>query len=177
MITCPRCEAAFPDEALNYCGRCGADLQRLGSAAPRPIAEAQPLAGAQEISAPPARTADAMVGRVIGGRYRILDRIGDRWTVLVIGVLGHGEVRFSELRRRVEGISQKMLSVTLQGLTRDGLVGRRVEPTVPPRVYYRLTPLGLTLEEPLAALREWAEAHMTEVDRARRRSEEEGAAD
>ncbi|WP_217166409.1 helix-turn-helix domain-containing protein [Streptomyces sp. AC512_CC834] len=111
---------------------------------------------------------------------RLLDRIGTKWTSMAVKVLAEAspeEVRFAELQRRMAGISQKMLSVTLQGLARDGLVGRRVEPTVPPRVYYRLTPLGLTLEEPLAALREWAEAHMAEVDRAHQRSEEEDASD
>ncbi|MFI7390521.1 MULTISPECIES: winged helix-turn-helix transcriptional regulator [Streptomyces] len=105
---------------------------------------------------------------------RLLDRIGTKWTSMAVKVLAEAspeEVRFAELQRRMPGISQKMLSATLQGLTRDGLVGRRVEATVPPRVYYRLTPLGLTLEEPLAALREWAETHMGEVDRANRRSE------
>ncbi|MFD5221777.1 winged helix-turn-helix transcriptional regulator [Streptomyces tendae] len=105
---------------------------------------------------------------------RLLDRIGTKWTSMAVKVLAEAsseEVRFAELQRRMAGISQKMLSATLQGLARDGLVGRRVEATVPPRVYYRLTPLGLTLEEPLAALREWAEAHMAEVDRANRRSE------
>lgn len=82
------------------------------------------------------------------------------------------EVRFAELRRRMTGVSQKMLSVTLQGLTRDGLVNRRVEASVPPRVYYGLTPLGLTLEEPLAMLREWAEEHMAEIDHANQRGQE-----
>lgn len=76
------------------------------------------------------------------------------------------EVRFAELRRRMPGVSQKMLSVTLQNLSRDGLVARRVEPTVPPRVHYRLTDLGLSLENPLAALRAWAEEHMAEIDAA-----------
>ncbi|MGX1509977.1 DNA-binding HxlR family transcriptional regulator [Streptomyces collinus] len=95
--------------------------------------------------------------------------------VKVLAEASPEEVRFAELQRRMAGISQKMLSATLQGLARDGLVGRRVEPTVPPRVYYRLTPLGLTLEEPLAALREWAEAHMAEVDSANRRSERQQA--
>lgn len=70
------------------------------------------------------------------------------------------------------GISQKMLSATLQGLTRDGLAERRVEPTVPPRVHYRLTALGLSLEEPLAMVRAWAEEHMAEIDRANRESDE-----
>ncbi|MFE1587505.1 winged helix-turn-helix transcriptional regulator [Streptomyces sp. NPDC058737] len=109
---------------------------------------------------------------------RLLDRIGTKWTSMAVKVLAEAspeEVRFAELQRRMAGISQKMLSVTLQGLARDGLVGRRVEPTVPPRVYYRLTPLGLTLEEPLAALRTWAEEHMAEVDRAHRRSREDAA--
>jgi DNA-binding HxlR family transcriptional regulator len=100
---------------------------------------------------------------------QLLDRIGTKWTSMVIKVLAEAapdEVRFAELRRRMPGVSQKMLSVTLQSLVRDGLVVRRVEPTVPPRVHYRLTKLGLSLETPLAALRDWAEDHMIEIDRA-----------
>jgi len=73
-------------------------------------------------------------------------------------------VRFADLRRRVPGVSHKMLTQTLQSLCRDGLVQRRVEPEVPPRVHYTLTPLGLSLDEPLAAVREWAEHHMGEID-------------
>ncbi|MFI2619572.1 winged helix-turn-helix transcriptional regulator [Streptomyces sp. NPDC018584] len=106
---------------------------------------------------------------------RLLDRIGTKWTSMVIKVLAEAsteEVRFAQLQRRMPGVSQKMLSVTLRGLTRDGLVDRRVEASVPPRVYYRLTPLGLTLVEPLARIREWAEEHMAEVDRANQRSDE-----
>jgi DNA-binding HxlR family transcriptional regulator len=76
------------------------------------------------------------------------------------------EVRFGELRRRMPGISQKMLSVTLQNLTRDGLATRRVAPSVPPSVHYRLTPLGLSLESALSTVRTWAETHMPEVDEA-----------
>lgn len=79
------------------------------------------------------------------------------------------EVRFAELQRRMPGVSQKMLSQTLRSLQRDGLVARRVDPTVPPRVHYQLTPLGRTLEAPLAVLRGWAEEHMSEVDRSGRR--------
>lgn len=100
---------------------------------------------------------------------RLLDRIGTKWTSMTVKVLAEAsphEVRFGELRRRMPGISQKMLSVTLQNLTRDGLVARRVEPSVPPRVHYRLTGLGLSLEGALAVVREWAEEHMAEVDRA-----------
>ncbi|UGT55238.1 winged helix-turn-helix transcriptional regulator [Nocardia asteroides] len=100
---------------------------------------------------------------------QLLDRIGTKWTSMAVKVLAEAapeEVRFAELRRRMPGVSQKMLSVTLHSLIRDGLVARRVEPTVPPRVHYRLTELGLSLEVPLAALRTWAEAHMAEIDRA-----------
>jgi DNA-binding HxlR family transcriptional regulator len=100
---------------------------------------------------------------------RLLDRIGTKWTSMAVKVLAEAapdEVRFAELRRRMPGVSQKMLSVTLHSLVRDGLVARRVEPTVPPRVHYRLTGLGLSLETPLAALRTWAEQHMAEIDRA-----------
>lgn len=101
---------------------------------------------------------------------QLLDRIGTKWTSMAIKVLADAnpdEIRFSQLRRRMPGISQKMLSVTLQSLVADGLVARRVEATVPPRVHYRPTPLGLSLEAPLAALRAWAEEHMDEIDQAR----------
>ncbi|MFI6875430.1 winged helix-turn-helix transcriptional regulator [Streptomyces sp. NPDC050400] len=110
---------------------------------------------------------------------RLLDRIGTKWTSMAIKVLAEAdpqEVRFAELQRRMTGVSQKMLSVTLQNMTRDGLVHRRVEATVPPRVHYRLTPLGLTLEEPLARLRAWAEEHMAEVDRANEQHAQEQTA-
>lgn len=94
---------------------------------------------------------------------RILDRIGDRWTVLIVGAIGDGSVRFSDLLRRVEGISQKMLTQTLRGLERDGLVSRTVFPEVPVRVEYSLTNAGRTLRGPLEALREWAAVHLGEV--------------
>ena len=94
---------------------------------------------------------------------RILDRIGDRWTVLIIGVLGAGDARFSELRRRVAGISQKMLTQTLRGLERDGLVRRTVHPEVPVRVEYALTEAGRTLLEPLDALQRWSIEHLGAV--------------
>jgi DNA-binding HxlR family transcriptional regulator len=99
---------------------------------------------------------------------KLLDRIGTKWASMVMKVLADvDELRFTDLRRRMPGVSQKMLSSTLQNLTVDGLVARRVEDTVPPRVHYRLTDLGRSLEVPLAALRTWAEEHMAEVDAAR----------
>lgn len=97
----------------------------------------------------------------------LLETIGDRWTVFIVLALCEGPRRHGELRRSLEGVSQKMLTQTLRTLERDGLVSRTVTPTVPPRVDYALTPLGLTLREPLAALASWSTSHMSEVLRHR----------
>lgn len=99
----------------------------------------------------------------------LLDRIGSKWTVMVVVQLhavAPDELRFAELKRRVNGVSQKMLAQTLRSLERDSLVERRVEATSPPRVHYRLTPLGASLQPAIAALQEWAERHMAQVDEA-----------
>jgi DNA-binding HxlR family transcriptional regulator len=85
-----------------------------------------------------------------------LARIGDKWTVMVVGALSKGPIRYSEIRRRVEGISQRMLTLTLKGLEQDGLVTRTMYPTIPPRVDYELTELGRKLILPLRALSKWA---------------------
>ncbi|WP_245267039.1 winged helix-turn-helix transcriptional regulator [Saccharomonospora piscinae] len=99
---------------------------------------------------------------------RLLDTIGDKWASLVIVALGlEGRLRFSALSARISGVSQKMLTQTLRGLERDGLLTRTVTPSVPVRVDYALTPLGMSLLEPIRHLKEWAEAHMAEVDTAR----------
>jgi len=92
-----------------------------------------------------------------------LDRIADKWTVLILGLLEGGPRRFSGLQRGIDGISQKMLTQTLRGLERDGLIRRTVYPVVPPHVEYDLTALGRTLSEPIAAVRRWAEEHIGEV--------------
>jgi len=92
-----------------------------------------------------------------------LDRIADKWTVLILGLLEVGPRRFSYLQRGIDGISQKMLTQTLRGLERDGLISRTVYPEVPPHVEYDLTALGRTLSEPIAAVRRWAEEHIDEV--------------
>lgn len=94
---------------------------------------------------------------------RIIDRIGDRWTVLVVGTLDDGPRRFSDIRRAVSGISQKMLTQTLRGLEKDGLVDRTVFAEVPPRVEYELTTAGKTLREPLKALERWSIEHFGQV--------------
>lgn len=89
----------------------------------------------------------------------VLNRVGDKWSVLVVTGLQGGKLRFSDLRRSIEGISQRMLTHTLRQLERDGLIERTVYPSVPVRVEYELTALGLTLTEPLAALAQWAESY------------------
>jgi DNA-binding HxlR family transcriptional regulator len=106
----------------------------------------------------------------------LLDRVGDKWSVLVIARLGERGHRFSELKRTIEGISQRMLTLTLRQLERDGLVSRTVHATVPPRVDYALTPLGESVLEPLMALTTWAADHGVDVAEARRRYDEEQAA-
>src|SRR5471032_1795586 len=99
----------------------------------------------------------------------VLARVGDKWTVLVVSTLGDGPKRFNELRRALGSISQRMLTLTLRALERDGLVTRTVFPTVPPRVDYELTRLGRSLSTPVEALGLWARAHLGEIETARRR--------
>src|SRR5260221_1605882 len=99
----------------------------------------------------------------------VLNRVGDKWSVLVVELLGAGPHRFSELRRSIEGISQRMLTLTLRGLERDGLVTRTVYATIPPRVDYALTPPGRTLLVPVLALAAWADEHRSEIQEARER--------
>jgi DNA-binding HxlR family transcriptional regulator len=97
----------------------------------------------------------------------VLARIGDKWTVMVVGLLADGPMRFNELRRTIGGISQRMLTLTLRGLERDGLVTRTVFPTIPPRVDYALTDRGQTLIEPLKLLFAWAIEHNAAIEQSR----------
>ena len=99
----------------------------------------------------------------------ILDRIGDKWTVLVVGALQENPLRYNEIRRAVDGISQRMLTLTLKGLERDGLVTRTMYPTIPPRVDYELTELGKRLMVPLRSLYDWAVKHRPAMLAARKR--------
>ena len=106
---------------------------------------------------------DADDGRAIRS---VLDRVGDKWSLLVIGTLQHGPLRFTELQRHVPGVSQRMLTLTLRHLERDGMVTRTVHAEVPPRVEYELTVMGRTLIEPSLALASWAIAHRTAIEAA-----------
>jgi len=99
----------------------------------------------------------------------ILARVGDKWTVLIVVLLGDGPKRFNEIKRMVGGISQRMLTFTLRGLERDGLVTRTVFPTTPQRVDYELTKLGSTLWKAVEPLGSWARAHVSEIQKSRER--------
>jgi DNA-binding HxlR family transcriptional regulator len=99
---------------------------------------------------------------------QLLDRIADKWTTLLLTTLDGGEMRFNALKRRIEGVSQKMLSQTLRQMERDGLVLRHVEATVPVSVTYEITPLGRTLVTALTPMIDWAETRMGDVEAARR---------
>ena len=105
----------------------------------------------------------------------VLARVGDKWSVLIVRALGAGPRRFNDLKRDIGGISQRMLSLTLRGLERDGLVTRTVFPTVPPRVDYALTGLGRSLWEPVEALGAWALRHHPEIAAAQRRFDDAAA--
>ncbi|MFJ4975766.1 winged helix-turn-helix transcriptional regulator [Streptomyces coeruleorubidus] len=98
---------------------------------------------------------------------QILDRIADKWSLLVIALLENRRLRFTELRREIDGVSQRMLTVTLRSLERDGLVKRTVHPVVPPRVEYELTSLGRTLHTTIQSLVTWTERHQEEIAEAR----------
>lgn len=90
----------------------------------------------------------------------VLNRVGDKWSMLIVMILSRGPKRFSELKREIDGISQRMLTLSLRGLERDGLLTRTVTPSIPPRVDYELTELGLSLQRPVQALGEWAIEHI-----------------
>src|SRR6185312_1028999 len=97
----------------------------------------------------------------------VLNRIGDKWSVMVVGMLSRGTLRFNELKRQINGISQRMLTLTLRNLERDGLVTRTIYPEIPPRVEYGLTPLGETLRGPIDSLWDWSAANHEVIVAAR----------
>ncbi|MGB2569793.1 winged helix-turn-helix transcriptional regulator [Micromonospora citrea] len=105
-----------------------------------------------------------------------LDRVGGKWSIGILVAAARGPVRFTELERQVEGISRRMLTLTLRNLERDGLLHRKVYPTVPPRVEYTATPMALELYESLVALTDWAERHRMAIGAAREAYDREHAA-
>jgi DNA-binding HxlR family transcriptional regulator len=97
----------------------------------------------------------------------VLQRVGDKWSVLAIDLLGQGTMRFTELHRAIDGITARMLTVTLRGLERDGIVTRTIHPVIPPRVEYALTPMGRTLLNTIGQLVDWTDSHLPEIQAAR----------
>ena len=97
----------------------------------------------------------------------VLQRVGDKWSMYVIDLLGQGTMRFSELHRSIDGITARMLTVTLRGLERDGIVTRTIHPVIPPRVDYALTPMGRTLLDTIGRLVTWTDSHLPEIEDAR----------
>ncbi|WP_327583531.1 helix-turn-helix transcriptional regulator [Nonomuraea sp. NBC_00507] len=108
---------------------------------------------------------------------QVLDHIAGKWTILVVDALLEGTMRYTDLSRRIEGVSQKMLTQTLRALEADGFVTRTMHPTIPPRVEYDLTELGLSLAEPITALRQWTEDHINDIEKARRKAPAPAAVD
>lgn len=133
-----------------------------GSPVSGPLGDASPFDGASDGSATQRHSA----GRC-EGVSDVLARVGDKWSVQVVMLLGDGPLRFNALKRAVGGISQRMLTLTLRGLERDGLVTRTVFPTIPPRVDYELTALGRSLWKPVEALGSWAIANGATIQAAR----------
>lgn len=128
--------------------------------------EASPERRAQRLAEPAPTECDVRVERLV---TELIGRVADKWTMIILEVLEeHKELRFTELARKVEGISQKMLTQTLRHMERDGMVTRTIHPVIPPRVDYRLTPLGLSLGAAFCGVWIWAEKNLTEVEAARK---------
>ncbi|MFC4255321.1 winged helix-turn-helix transcriptional regulator [Croceibacterium xixiisoli] len=132
------------------------DVPTNAAIAPQPAPPATPLAEVAPDDSNSCQTVN-----------EVLARIGDKWSMQVVMSLGRGPLRFNELRRRIEGISQRMLTRTLRGLERDGLVSRKVTPSVPPRVDYALSTMGMSLRDPVMALGGWAIEHRHAIAMAR----------
>jgi DNA-binding HxlR family transcriptional regulator len=134
-------------------GRAGPACESSGPADEPAAAVGEPAAAVGEPSACRAR--------------EVLQRVGDKWSVLAIDLLGQGTMRFTELHRAIDGITARMLTVTLRGLERDGIVTRTIHPVIPPRVEYALTPMGRTLLDTIGQLVTWTDSHLPEIQAAR----------
>jgi DNA-binding HxlR family transcriptional regulator len=126
-----------------------------------------PTGPAGEAAATAGDQASAAAERSPCRAREVLQRVGDKWSVLSIDLLGQGTMRFTELHRAIDGITARMLTVTLRGLERDGIVTRTIHPVIPPRVEYALTPMGRTLLDTIAQLVDWTDSHLPEIQAAR----------
>ncbi len=127
----------------------------------------EPSASAAEPSGPAGEPSASAAEPSTCRAREVLQRVGDKWSVLVIDLLGQGTKRFSELHRAIDGITARMLTVTLRGLERDGIVTRTIHPVIPPRVEYALTPMGRTLLDTIGQLVMWTDSHLPEIEAAR----------
>ena len=160
----------FPQEGTKKWYRYPKDTMQT----PSPIEPNRDVDSGEQSSGPPSAFAGYSPFAAACPTRRVLGIIGDKWTSLVIILLAQETKRFGQLRREIEGITQKMLTQTLRKLEHNGLVSRRVYPEVPPRVEYRLTPLGRTLTEPMAVLHAWAVANVEAIEAARAASDARG---
>jgi DNA-binding HxlR family transcriptional regulator len=149
-------------------GQAASGYEPRGPAAGRPGA-ADPDAAYKTEAACAAQASDEADARpMMTCRAReVLQRVGDKWSVLAIDLLGQGTLRFGELHRAIDGITARMLTVTLRGLERDGIVTRTIHPVIPPRVEYALTPMGRTLLDTIGQLVSWTDSHLPEIEAAR----------
>ena len=157
----------------------GAAAGRPGAADPDAASEmeaacAAEAAGTAEVPSAAAAAGEAGTAATAPGAHpttcrarEVLQRVGDKWSVLVIDLLGQGTMRFTELHRAIDGITARMLTVTLRGLERDGIVTRTIHPVIPPRVEYALTPMGRTLLDTIGQLVSWTDSHLPEIEAAR----------
>jgi len=157
----------------------GAAAGRPGAADPDAASEmeaacAAEAAGTAEVPSAAAAAGGAGTAATAPGAHpttcrarEVLQRVGDKWSVLVIDLLGQGTMRFTELHRAIDGITARMLTVTLRGLERDGIVTRTIHPVIPPRVEYALTPMGRTLLDTIGQLVSWTDSHLPEIEAAR----------
>jgi DNA-binding HxlR family transcriptional regulator len=127
----------------------------------------EPSGAAGEPLSEPAGELPGISGPSTCRAREVLQRVGDKWSVLAIDLLGQGTMRFTELHRAIDGITARMLTVTLRGLERDGIVTRTIHPVIPPRVEYALTPMGRTLLDTIGQLVTWTDSHLPEIEAAR----------
>lgn len=162
--------AADPDAASEMEAACAAEAgSEAGALYPAEAAGTAEVPSAAE-AAGGAGTAAATAAGAHPTTCRareVLQRVGDKWSVLVIDLLGQGTMRFTELHRAIDGITARMLTVTLRGLERDGIVTRTIHPVIPPRVEYALTPMGRTLLDTIGQLVSWTDSHLPEIEAAR----------
>ena len=130
--------------------------------------------GHNDVTAPESARHDSSACRLV---TPVLNRVGDKWSMQIVMALSGGSKRFSELKREIDGVSQRMLTLSLRGLERDGLISRYVTPTIPPRVDYELTELGISLREPVIALGAWALDHIDCIRAAQERFDAAAAED